>query len=64
MTKEESERIQKEGANARALGHSMFDNPHYRSEAMPAKTGESTEEWQLKAEAWELGWRAEDAMRR
>lgn len=57
------EEIQKQGANARALGISQFDNPYAKSAAMPAATGESSEEWQAKFAAWELGWTIENAMR-
>jgi hypothetical protein len=57
------EEIQKSGANARALGLSELDNPYYKQENMPAKTGEPIAEWQVKAEAWTLGWRIEDAIR-
>ena len=58
-----SEVLQKEGANARARGASMFDNPYYRSELMPAQTGGSIEAWTAQVEAWHLGWAMEDAMR-
>ena len=57
------EAIQKAGANARAAGGSVFDNPYGRTAAMPAATGESLAEWQLKYEAWRLGWEMENAMR-
>lgn len=57
-----SEEIQKQGANARAMGISQFDNPYAKSAAMPAATGESIDEWQAKFDAWKLGWTAEDAM--
>jgi hypothetical protein len=55
--------IQKAGANARARGESEASNPYYKSENMPAATGETVAEWQQKAEAWEFGWKMEDAMR-
>lgn len=55
--------LQQQGANARALGRSPIDNPFYRVEAMPISTGESTELWNAKAEAWGLGFTLEDAMR-
>ena len=58
-----SEEIQKQGANARALGISRFDNPYAKSAAMPAATGESIDEWQAKFTAWKLGWDIENAMR-
>jgi hypothetical protein len=57
-----SEVLQKDGANARARGASMFDNPFYRSELMPAQTGRSLEEWTAQVEAWHLGWSMQDAM--
>lgn len=63
MTQEESEKLQKEGANARAIGKSIIDNPFYKSENMPGQTGDEIDEWQLKVQAWELGWRIEDLMK-
>ena len=62
ITEEESHAIQKQGANARALGLSEFDNPFYKSEAMPRLSGESAEVWNAKQEAWNLGWHVENAM--
>jgi hypothetical protein len=59
----DADKLRLDGANARAMGHSVFDNPHFRSEAMPAATGESIEEWQQKCDAWYFGWVTEDAMR-
>lgn len=58
-----SEEIQRFGANARARGESKGSNPYYKSDAMPANTGETIEEWSAKQSAWELGWTMEDAMR-
>jgi hypothetical protein len=63
MTDDENKQIQKDGANARAFGRSMFDNPYLKAEHLPAKTGETVEQWQVKHDLWELGWRAEDLMR-
>lgn len=59
----DADEIQKMGANARALGRSVFDNPFYQAECMPAATGESINVWNGKAEAWNAGWRIEDAMK-
>lgn len=59
----EHEEIQKRGANARARGEYQGSNPYYASSAMPAATGETAEEWNAKAIAWQLGWTIEDAMR-
>lgn len=64
MVTEEKERLQKAGANARALGHSSLDNPYLKSSAMPLATGDLTHEWLEKHDAWHLGWTMEDAMRR
>jgi len=58
-----SQSIQKQGANARAMGHSKFDNPYFKYENMPVATGESRDDWNAKQFAWELGWTMEDAMR-
>lgn len=57
------EDIQKAGANARACGTGEFDNPYIKPENMPAKTGETMEDWQAKADAWKLGWVMEDSIR-
>jgi hypothetical protein len=57
------EQIQKDGANARALGRDVVSNPYYVAGAMPSVTGERLEEWHAKAVAWEAGWRAEDLIR-
>lgn len=57
------ETIISRGANARAAGVSVFDNPFLRLESLPATTGESIEEWQAKQSAWDFGWKAEDAIR-
>jgi hypothetical protein len=62
MTQEESQKLQKDGANARAIGRSIIDNPFYKPENMPGQTGEEVAEWQLKVDAWELGWRIQDLM--
>lgn len=55
--------IVKQGANARALRRSEFDNPFLRAESCPAATGETVEQWQAKERAWHFGWTAEDATR-
>lgn len=56
-------RLEKDGANARALGLSEFDNPAYWAENLPRYTGEPTEVWAAKEAAWRRGWALEDAMR-
>lgn len=55
--------IQLFGANARARGESYFDNPYLKTEALPAYSGLSVQEWSRRHDLWELGWRMEDAMR-
>jgi hypothetical protein len=55
--------IQRRGAEARAHGLSDIDNPFFKSAAMPAATGETEPQWAAKAQAWQAGWLAEDAMR-
>jgi len=49
--------IQRKGALANALGRPLFDNPFYKSEALPTATGEPILMWEAKCDAWELGWR-------
>ncbi|MFM9925300.1 CrpP-related protein [Variovorax sp. H27-G14] len=51
------------GADDRAHGLSLFDNPLYNRAAMPSTTGESAATWSQKAEAWTRGWQQEDARR-
>ena len=51
------------GAQARARGAGQFENPHYRSAAMPGATGEPFRSWHAKAEAWRRGWTVENAIR-
>jgi len=63
MNLEERERIQQSGAEARARGKSMFDNPYLQPDLMPARTSETLEVWQEKMLAWEYGWRVEDLQR-
>ena len=55
--------LQKRGAEARAQGRSIFDNPFYASDMVPAISGDDILEWQNKVEAWNLGWKIEDAVR-
>lgn len=63
MTKDESEALQKQGANARAAGLTSIDCPFYKEDATPSATGETIDVWNAKVEAWRLGWTIEDAMR-
>lgn len=63
MTEQERLELQKQGANARALGCSVFHNPFLRAYKLPAQTGDTAEEWSAKHDAWEHGWRMEDAMK-
>lgn len=58
-----NEDIQKQGATARAMGKSFIDNPYLQHEKLPAATGETIEQWQVKHDAWHLGWTVENAMR-
>lgn len=51
------------GANARASGQSMFDNPYLRSEELPAQSGISLEVWQSRHDAWHHGYEMEDMVR-
>lgn len=55
--------IQRHGATARVAGKGYLNSPYYRSDMMPAATGESLAMWQSKVHAWEFGWRMEDLLR-
>lgn len=52
-----------EGATARAVGRSKFDNPFLKSDRCPAATGEPIEVWAAKERAWNFGWHMEDGVR-
>lgn len=51
------------GANARANGQSIADNPFFKIDNMPINTKESAESWNDKAQAWNDGWFIEDVLR-
>ena len=51
------------GANARAAGVSVFDNPFLKAANCPAATGGMIAEWLAKERAWDFGWQMEDAVR-
>jgi len=55
--------ILRQGATARAVGRTEIENPFYQPEKMPSTTGEPVDAWASKAEAWNTGWRIEDAMK-
>lgn len=57
------EAIQKQGANARAIGASQFDNPYMKADRMPVSAGEPLLTWQDKLDAWDTGRQMENAMR-
>jgi hypothetical protein len=56
-------KIQSFGANAKARGESIFDNPYLKQAALPAFSGASPDEWEAKRLNWEIGYRAEELMR-
>lgn len=51
------------GANARANGQSIFDNPYLKVEELPAAKGISLETWINKHDAWQHGYQLEDIVR-
>jgi hypothetical protein len=53
--------LRKAGAEARASGVSFMENPFLRHEALPGNSGERFEHWKDKHDAWDMGWKAEDA---
>jgi hypothetical protein len=55
--------IQRFGANAKAQGRSIFDNPYLKKSALPAFSGDTPEQWEAKRAAWEIGYRVEELMR-
>jgi hypothetical protein len=63
ITEEENLQLRRQGGIARAMGQSEFDNPFYKSDAMPGVTGEPMDLWKAKQAAWHHGWAIEDAMR-
>jgi hypothetical protein len=53
--------LHNDGGMARIQGHTLRDNPYYRSENLPASESAALyRAWQMKAEAWEQGWRERD----
>jgi hypothetical protein len=51
-----------DGVAARCGGKTMLENPFYRPENLPVETASAYRAWQIKAEAWEQGWRAQDVL--
>lgn len=55
--------IYNEGGMARTMGGSRRDNPYYQSENLPVSESPAAyRAWQMKAEAWELGWLEQDQL--
>lgn len=54
------EDIHNAGVMARLVGKGPRDNPYYQSENLPADSAAAYRAWQMKAEAWELGWQEQD----
>jgi hypothetical protein len=43
------------------MGRPLRDNPYYQSENLPVSESAALyRAWQMKAEAWEKGWRSQD----
>lgn len=63
MNQTDIDRIRREGAQARARGATLFENPYTRPENLPAATGEPQAAWEAKHKAWIDGWDAEDHAR-
>jgi len=55
--------FQQDGMAARTRGLGHESNPFLARERLPQITGEPTEEWRWKAEAWLFGWLVENAWR-
>lgn len=56
-------RLMDAGAAARRAGASWNENPGYRAEQHPSRTGEPLDAWHARLDAWSDGWRIEDAIR-
>jgi hypothetical protein len=53
--------IHNEGVMARTMGRAQRENPYYESENLPTSESAAVyRAWQMKAEAWEQGWRDQD----
>jgi hypothetical protein len=53
--------IHNDGGMARTQDFTLRDNPYYRSENLPeSESAALYRAWQMKAEAWEQGWRERD----
>jgi hypothetical protein len=56
--------LQRQGAKAAARGDKAASNPLQQPENRPPATGESTDSWQARQEAWQQGHDAQTASRR
>jgi hypothetical protein len=55
--------IYTDGVEARTMGRTLRDNPWYQSENLPVSESAAVyRAWQMKAEAWEQGWREQDQL--
>lgn len=53
--------IHNEGVMARTMGRPQRENPYYESENLPvSESAAAYRAWQMRAEAWEQGWRDQD----
>jgi hypothetical protein len=50
-----------QGAIARANGLTLADSPYLKSDQLPEATGDPAWMWQARRDAWEAGWKLEDA---
>lgn len=53
--------IYNDGVAAHRAGKTLLENPFYRPENLPVETASAYRAWQIKAEAWEQGFRSQQA---
>lgn len=62
LSEQEISELRRQGADARAVGRAVFENPLYSADRAPPTTGEPIPHWIEKVGAWNLGWRIEDSV--
>jgi hypothetical protein len=63
LTIEELIDLQEAGSRARVIGLGSHENPYLKSDVRPLDSPRAHEDWQVRVEAWNFGWEAEDASR-
>ena len=62
LARSERAELQRQGAKAAARGDDATSNPMHDTPNMPAATGESTDLWREREEAWQQGHDAQSSV--